>query len=811
MENIASYESCELNLDKLGSRIIVYGSTGSGKTTLFVDALTAAFFKKAYGEMDPSSAWWILRSGSGKPARVEVDFEVDGVRYRVKRIFYPDKRSQAWLYMVDDSGGVQRVIASTVQAVDAEIEKLVKLDYRTFLYTLLIRQGEVAGIIGRGVSPSQRREVFMKAFGIDFGIQRDEAKKLRDSYYLRVEQLRSELSKLRTYTTRLDDLKKLLASIELELASVSGEISKLRIELDRLDEEIRRGEEMRSSLSRELGWLEAAYSKLRESVEKLNELRSRREQFIRGWERYPVLKSEREKLRYRIDILEKLYDRMVEYEKLKSIASTMELAMKLSKSLKIRLEELRNSYDELSHRVELLGRIEEERVRILDSIEKIQKEVVSLEEQLRFITTSSTELSKSDSCPVCGSKLTDTVRDNLRKRLLEEAEKLREVMEERRLVLNVLKERVRECEARITALTQAKGAIKPIEEEMERIRVELSRLPTDEEEYSKVKQRLLSMESELRSILGFTYSGLDEFNKKLDELRSIYRSIDDEIKKLEYSQMVVKDLDDEIARIEHTLADIGRIEKALNDVKAKISSIEYTLKDLTKQRDELASKLESYIGRYEELRLRKKDVEDSISECMKYLEEASRLEKELKDTLHKYNVYRILYEKVFHDKGFPIYLLHEIISSVEYWSRIYLSKLLPRFDLKIDVSSEGDITIKVYSDGVERELSTYSGGEATLIGFAIRLGIAKTIAERRGVRSFKTLIVDEGFGPLSGEFRMHLLELLREFSTDYEKIIVISHIEDIQDSDIFTDAIYVDKDDYGRSRITLVGRVFSKA
>lgn len=753
--------------------------------------------------MDPSSAWWILRSGSGKPARVEVDFEVDGVRYRVKRIFYPDKRSQAWLYMVDSGGGVQRTVASTVQAVDAEIEKLVKLDYRTFLYTLLIRQGEVAGIIGRGVSPSQRREVFMKAFGIDFGRQREEAKKLRDLYYLRVEQIRSEISKLRTYTMRFNELKKLLASIELELASVSEEVSKLRIELDRLNEEIRRSEEIRSSLSRELGWLEAAYSKLRESIEKLNELRSRREQFIRGWERYPVLKSEREKLRYRIDILEKLYDRMVEYEKLKSAASTMELAVKLSRSLKTRLEELRNSYTELSHRVELLGRMEEERMRILDSIEKIQEEVASLEEQLRFITKSSTELSKSDSCPVCGSKLTDTVRDNLRRHLLEEAEKLRGVIEERRLVLNVLKERIRECEARITVLTQAKGAIKPIEEEMERIRVELGRLPTDEE-YSKIRQRLLSMESEFRSILGFTYSGLDEFNRRLDELRTLYRSIDDEVRKLEYSQMVVKDLDDEIARIEHAIADTGRIEKSLNDVKARISSVEYMLKDLMKRRDELSSKLESYIGRYEELRLRKKDIEDSISECTRYLEEISRLENELKDTLHKYNVYRILYEKVFHDKGFPIYLLHEVISSVEYWSRIYLSKLLPRFDLKIDVSSEGDITIKVYSDGAERELSTYSGGEATLIGFAIRLGIAKTLAERRGVRSFKTLIIDEGFGPLSGEFRMHLLELLREFSTDYEKIIVISHIEDIQNSDIFTDAIYVDKDDYGRSRITLV-------
>ncbi len=769
--------------------------------------MTAAFFKKAYGELDASSVWWILRSGSNKPARIEVDFEVEGVRYRVRRVFHPDRRSQAWLYIVDEEGRIQRIVASTVQSVDAEIEKLIKLDYRTFLYTLLIRQGEVAGIIGRNVSPSQRREIFMKAFNVDFEKQKEEARRLRDLYYMKIERLKTDISRIQTYISQLSNLKNLLESIELELNSSLEEVSNLRVELNGIEENIRRSEEVRSLLNRELGKLEAEYSKLKDLTEKLNELKSRKEYFTRNQERYPFLKSELDELKSRIDILEKLRIMVKDYETLKSKLSSLETTIRLSLSMKRRLEELKNSYDELSRKIKLLEKVEEEKNRVMEDIDKIRSDIVSLEERLKFSTASSAELSKSDVCPICGSKLTESVRESLQKRFADEIDKLRRIIDDKKLILDVLRERIRECEARITTLAQARGALKPIEEEMEKIRFELDRLTVSEEEYKKVKSSLLSIESELRSVLGSTYSGLDELDRRLEELKSAYRSLDEEIKRLEYLQVIVNDLDKEIAKLECDVAGIGRVEKAIDDVKKKLMEVDSSIRDMLKRRSEVNSKLELWIKKCEELKSMKKSIEEKIQECVRFSEELSRLEAELRDASYKYNTYRILYEKVFHDKGFPMYLLQNIISSVEYWSRIYLSKLLPRVDLRMNISREGDISIKIYSDGVERELSTYSGGEATLIGFAIRLGIAKTLAEKRGVKSFKMLILDEGFGPLSDEFRTRLLEVLKEFSVDYEKIIIISHIEDIQNSPVFTDAIYVSRDSSGRSRITITSNI----
>jgi len=49
LENFASYKKAELDFDKLGNMINMYGSTGSGKTTLIVDVITFCLFARAYG------------------------------------------------------------------------------------------------------------------------------------------------------------------------------------------------------------------------------------------------------------------------------------------------------------------------------------------------------------------------------------------------------------------------------------------------------------------------------------------------------------------------------------------------------------------------------------------------------------------------------------------------------------------------------------------------------------------------------------------------------------------------------------------
>jgi exonuclease SbcC len=93
----------------------------------------------------------------------------------------------------------------------------------------------------------------------------------------------------------------------------------------------------------------------------------------------------------------------------------------------------------------------------------------------------------------------------------------------------------------------------------------------------------------------------------------------------------------------------------------------------------------------------------------------------------------------------------------------------------------------------------YSGGEAFRINFAIRLALSKVLAQRAGAR-LQTLVIDEGFGSQDVSGRQRLIEAINTIKPDFEKILVITHMDEIRDA--FPTRIEVEKTPHG-SKITL--------
>jgi exonuclease SbcC len=75
----------------------------------------------------------------------------------------------------------------------------------------------------------------------------------------------------------------------------------------------------------------------------------------------------------------------------------------------------------------------------------------------------------------------------------------------------------------------------------------------------------------------------------------------------------------------------------------------------------------------------------------------------------------------------------------------------------------------------------FSGGEAFRINFAIRIAISKVLARRAGAQ-LQTLIIDEGFGSQDEQGRERLIEAINSIREDFEKVIVITHIEALKDA-----------------------------
>ena len=80
-----------------------------------------------------------------------------------------------------------------------------------------------------------------------------------------------------------------------------------------------------------------------------------------------------------------------------------------------------------------------------------------------------------------------------------------------------------------------------------------------------------------------------------------------------------------------------------------------------------------------------------------------------------------------------------------------------------------------------RPLEMYSGGEGFRAAFALRIALSKLLARRAGAR-LQTLIIDEGFGTQDGKGREKLVDALNTIQDDFEKIIVISHIDELKDA-----------------------------
>ena len=120
------------------------------------------------------------------------------------------------------------------------------------------------------------------------------------------------------------------------------------------------------------------------------------------------------------------------------------------------------------------------------------------------------------------------------------------------------------------------------------------------------------------------------------------------------------------------------------------------------------------------------------------------------------------------------YVLANVLVKANY----YLRQLSERYEL----SCEG-LTLSVvdsFEGGAERPVNTLSGGEQFLVSLALALGLAGMNDTGLGV---DMLLIDEGFGTLSGEHLNSAIETLERLNaiTGSRKVGVISHVERLRE------------------------------
>ena len=111
-----------------------------------------------------------------------------------------------------------------------------------------------------------------------------------------------------------------------------------------------------------------------------------------------------------------------------------------------------------------------------------------------------------------------------------------------------------------------------------------------------------------------------------------------------------------------------------------------------------------------------------------------------------------------------------------------------RMHVKFETQREtkkGDVAetleIQIADELGTRRYEMFSGGEAFRINFAIRIALSKLLARRAGA-PLPTLIIDEGFGTQDNTGLEKLKEAITSIQDDFEKILVITHVEELRDA-----------------------------
>ena len=168
-------------------------------------------------------------------------------------------------------------------------------------------------------------------------------------------------------------------------------------------------------------------------------------------------------------------------------------------------------------------------------------------------------------------------------------------------------------------------------------------------------------------------------------------------------------------------------------------------------------------------------------------------------------------EGAFGKDGVPALLIEQALPNIESKANQILDKLSGggmslRFITQREYKDSGrddlkeTLDIQIRDQSGFRDYELYSGGESFRINFAIRLALSNVLAQRAGAR-LQTLVIDEGFGSQDAIGRQRLIEAINLIQNDFEKILVITHVEQIKEA--FSTQLLVEKNPQGSS-VTLV-------
>ena len=823
------------------------GQNGHGKSAL-LDAITWALWGKARAKNQDE----LIHYGQDE-MMVDLEFRLRDTRYRVVRRHASGlgrRRSSATDLQLQISGedGFVPITAASMRETQAGIDRIIGMDYDTFINSAFLLQGRADEFTNK--SPGERKEVLARILSLDVyddlqerakeradrkrdaasrvegdleGMRRDVARS--DGIRTELDQVNRELAEL---TRRVDASKETaiilktrvdhLRAIRDELQELAGRIPVFEADISNLQDEADSRETRITAYEALIGekdTIECGLARFREASHRYQEMNASRDRFDELAKTRSELEGAVGQARATLEERLRQLERRIEGELRPKVEAAPTLALQLDEA-RVTAEGLAGEDRDLAERRQFLQELATRIGQHEGDDARLKSEGQDIRAKLNLVQSPD-----GASCPLCGTELGPEgcrhLADSYKSQI---EEKLRLYRSNEEGLKGAQEERAG-LEAEIS---KREGALRQGQQQAQSAIALLERQIAESREVAEEEERLsLKLLEGRKSLELRLYATEDQ-----DELRQV----ESQILALDYDPATHRHLYDEMMQLQSFDERHGRLQDAVVGLPGERESLSRARDMLHRRREELdvvkqkqragqehvlelpqwEEKLKVAQAEYGELELQQRglyrrqvELEGDLRRVEALEGQMEGREAEARALREEQGVYQELVE-AFGKRGVQALLIETVLPRIEEEANVLLGRVTDdRMHLKLETQRErrgrrGEpietLEINVSDEMGPRSYELFSGGEAFRINLSLRIALSKVLAHRRGA-PLPTMFIDEGFGTQDAAGRERILDVISAIQDDFEKIIVITHLEELKEA--FPVRIEVQKDGDGSS------------
>jgi len=825
MRNFMCYGDQVSSLDFSGIHLAcLTGDNGHGKSAI-IDAITWALWGKARAPRDDQ----LIHLGA-RDMEVDFEFLLADDHYRVLRQRQKNgaKGHTTLEFQILDDEEFRSLTGNSMRQTQAAITETLHMEYETFINSAFLLQGRADEFTSH--PPAERKRILGEILDLSHydrleerakGRAREAEGRLRE-IVATLSEMERELALKPEYEQGQQSAEELSSRLARNLRTEETKLRELREQMKELQLRQDQLRELSVEKAQRDSQLQQSAQGIQQTLERISVYRSILDQEKRIEDGYAALVAAREtdeglsrklsqqvRLKEQLAALQRIIDAAssqlsVERQKHSSRVAALEKTLSQSESAEKKLREVRAKLGRLTGRREERDRLLTEEQQLSNQIASFRDQNEQLKSEMELLKEKLDLLELADaSCPLCGTELQAEERQHIKQSYEREGKHKGDLHRENSASIKQLEQSLgqtrddREAadaelavlsslQGEEVSLSQALDGAEDTKTGLQEVKAELAlvdqRLKEDDFAQEE-RQRLADLEREIESV------GYDA--EKHEEIRRVVAETVHFEKQKQELDAAREGLKSETERHHERQQHLASLQQALGELSVRMEALATQLTGL----EEATIGLDDQVRLVQELQVQEADARvrlgaarQRLDHCAYLEQEKGNKEQEEREAQEEKAIYDEL-RLAFGKRGVQAMIIEAVIPELEEEANRLLARMTDgRLNVRLKSQRETlqgktveTLDIEVADELGPRSYSLFSGGEAFRINFAIRVALSKLLARRAGAR-LQTLIVDEGFGTQDTQGRERLVEAIGSVQDDFERILVITHIEELKDS-----------------------------